>query len=394
MFPLSVRRFRTAVLALAFVAGPVGAQQSILAAAEGGRAPALDTALEALARLKGMDVEANPALKAAVLRVLESTRGTARFVEIVRDFALTGQETGLLEVARRIPGESGGADAMRLLLRGEGSNSVTAALTGPSATPADQQSLARALANTADPAAVPLLSGLVLHRSSEASVVAEAVRGLARTEQGARRLLELGRAGQVPEAARQSAALALAQARWPALRESAATVFPLPRMADGGELPPLSELVRAPGHAERGAQVFRSEKAACIRCHRVGAEGVDFGPALTEIGTKLARQALYESILDPSSGIAFGYEAWSFELKNGDEVFGILASETATELAVRQPTGVVVAVRASDIARRERQKVSVMPAGLAALLTRQELVDLVEYLTSLKAAGGPAIAPR
>ena len=63
-----------------------------------------------------MDLESNPALRAAVLRVLEGTRGTAAFVELVRDFRLEGQETGLLEVAAALASESAGAEAVRLLL--------------------------------------------------------------------------------------------------------------------------------------------------------------------------------------------------------------------------------------------------------------------------------------
>ncbi|MGZ8921229.1 MAG: hypothetical protein ACXW3L_09615, partial [Limisphaerales bacterium] len=46
--------------------------------------------IEALNRLKGADLEANAALKAAVLRILDKTRGTPQFVEIISDFSLKG----------------------------------------------------------------------------------------------------------------------------------------------------------------------------------------------------------------------------------------------------------------------------------------------------------------
>src|SRR5579859_1415524 len=48
-------------------------------------------ALEALSRLKGTDLNSNPSLKAAALKVLEWTRGTPDFVTIVRDFHIPGQ---------------------------------------------------------------------------------------------------------------------------------------------------------------------------------------------------------------------------------------------------------------------------------------------------------------
>src|SRR5215813_1576977 len=64
--------------------------------------------LEALSRLKGMDLEANPALKAVVLRLLDQTRGTAQFVEIVREFKLKGQDAALIEMAARNPSKPEG----------------------------------------------------------------------------------------------------------------------------------------------------------------------------------------------------------------------------------------------------------------------------------------------
>ena len=55
--------------------------------------------LEALKRLKDIDLDANPAIKKVVLDLLEASRGQAAFVEIVRDFKLRGHEAGLLRYA-------------------------------------------------------------------------------------------------------------------------------------------------------------------------------------------------------------------------------------------------------------------------------------------------------
>jgi putative heme-binding domain-containing protein len=164
-------------------------------------------------------------------------------------------------------------------------------------------------------------------------------------------------------------------------------VFPAPKGLGGQELPSIAELLKRSGDNRRGAEVFRRDTVACIRCHKVNEEGIEVGPALTEIGTKLGRDALFESILDPSAGVAFGYEAWQLELKDGDEPFGIIVSETADELSLKAQTGVVSRYRKSEIVRREKQKLSIMPAGLEQGMSVQDLVDLVEYLSSLKKAG-------
>lgn len=343
------------------------------------------TALEALQRLRGMDLEANPVLKTAVFRVLESTRGTAQFVEIVRDFGLKGQEAGLLEVAEKLSGESAGADAVRLLCQGDSRAVLRSAILEANST-TRRAALVRALANTASAESIPLLLEVVTEARVEPAVKAVAIHGLSSVQGGARELLRLAKEDRLDETARTTVALDLAQSRWPEVREQAAKVIPLPRSADGESLPPIRELAQLRGDAVAGAKVFRSEQAGCAKCHRVGTEGIDFGPALTDIGAKLAREAMFESILDPSAGISFGYEAWSVETRGGDEVFGLVASETAEELAIKQTSGVVVRLRKAEIATREKQKLSAMPAGLGQILTRRELVDVVEYLATLKAA--------
>src|SRR6185369_3742981 len=75
-------------------------------------------AREALSRLKGIDLDVNPSVKVAVLKVLDQSRGTPQFVEIVRDFNIKDQDAALLEIATGNPASSAGAEAMRLILNG------------------------------------------------------------------------------------------------------------------------------------------------------------------------------------------------------------------------------------------------------------------------------------
>ena len=132
--------------------------------------------------------------------------------------------------------------------------------------------------------------------------------------------------------------------------------------------------------------MFRREAVGCIRCHQVNGEGTDFGPNLSEIGTKLGKDALYEAILDPSAGISFGFEGWQVELKDGEEAYGLIVSDTAEEIAVKTQAGIVTRYKKADVAKREQQKLSLMPAGLQQTMSTGEIVDLVEYLSSLKKA--------
>src|SRR5215510_3992423 len=90
-------------------------------------------AVEALSRLKGLDLEANPGVRVAVMRVIESTKGTPQFVELVRDFKIKDQDNALLEFALAHPSDSAAAEAMRLILANKNVALVEKALRGTEA---------------------------------------------------------------------------------------------------------------------------------------------------------------------------------------------------------------------------------------------------------------------
>ena len=48
------------------------------------------------------------------------------------------------------------------------------------------------------------------------------------------------------------------------------------------------------------------------------------------------------------------------------------------------PGGIQNRYKKTEIAKREKLPTSLMPAGLQALMSTQDLVDLVEYLASLR----------
>jgi putative heme-binding domain-containing protein len=123
---------------------------------------------------------------------------------------------------------------------------------------------------------------------------------------------------------------------------------------------------------------------SCFTCHKAGDIGIDFGPALTEIGDKLAREAMYLSIIKPSQAISFGYEGFNIKTKNGLALIGYITSDSDKELVVRVPGGALIPTAKSDILAKTAIKGSLMPEGLVSTMTENELVDLVEYLMTLK----------
>lgn len=337
--------------------------------------------LEALQRLKGADLQANPALGQAVKRVLEQVRGEPEFVQVVKDFALQGQEEGLRAVVMAAPRSDAAVEALRLLLAAKTADPVVPLLTGPIPRVVE---VIGSLGATLDNHIAPLLLPIAVDPARPLEVRTAAVRAVARVNEGADGLLAMAVAGRIPDDLRYAVGGELRGARRPAVREQAEKLFPAPLAKEGKALPSIAELLKIPGDVRRGAAIFRRADVGCVNCHQVGAEGVDLGPKLTEIGGKLGKEALTEAILDPSAGISFGFEAWAIELKNGDEASGIIASETEEEIVLKIATGAASRHKKADIAQREKQKLSIMPAGLQQNMSTQDFADLLEYLASLK----------
>ena len=335
--------------------------------------------IEALNRLKGVDLESNPALKAAVLKVLAKTEGTSQYVELVRDFKLKRQGNPLLDYALKHSSESSGVEAFKLAIEDLGDGKINDLLKSP-----DSAVAARLIGASNDKGLLGKLPQMITDSAQPIQTRKEALGALVHNQDGARMLLQLAREGNLPADLKLIASSELNFAPWPEIKKSASEVLPLPQSQNAEALPPIRILVEKKGNAEHGAQIFASPSVGCMNCHQVNGKGTDFGPNLSEIGTKLGKDALYEAILDPSAGISFGFEGWNIEFKNGDETTGIITSETTDEISVKAQSGIVTKYKKSDVAKREKMGLSIMPAGLQLTMSQQDLVDLVEFLSSLK----------
>ena len=123
--------------------------------------------------------------------------------------------------------------------------------------------------------------------------------------------------------------------------------------------------------------------ATCSKCHVVNNIGKEVGPNLTEIGSKLSKQAMWESILFPSAGISHNYETYSVVLNDGNVINGIMISQTPEAVSIRTIEAITHNIKVSDIDEIIKQKISLMPADIQKVLTVDELVNVVEYMMTL-----------
>lgn len=140
----------------------------------------------------------------------------------------------------------------------------------------------------------------------------------------------------------------------------------------------LPKLLAASGNLEKGKVLATGY---CTACHKIGNEGIDFGPALTEIGNKLSKEALINSIINPSEGMGFGYETQVVKFKDGKEIRCIVNSKTENDLIVKLVgMGEQTIYKLADIESITQSNESLMPKFP---LSEEELVDLVSYLEGL-----------
>ena len=140
-----------------------------------------------------------------------------------------------------------------------------------------------------------------------------------------------------------------------------------------------------PGDPIRGLQLFRSSKAACSSCHRLGYVGGEIGPELTRIGSSRTRRALLEAILFPSARLEQSYQPVRVLTLDGQVYNGIVRnSSNAKTLDLQLTADKTISIPKSEIELQEPSQVSIMPAGMQELLTIDELADLLALLESGK----------
>src|SRR5688500_2793744 len=149
--------------------------------------------IAALNRLKGVDLESNASLKSAVLKVLEKTRGTPHFVELVREFNLKGHGPALLDYALKFPNESSGVEAFRLAADELGRPAIESLLPTK-----DGLAAVQLIGNSNDKELQQTLRVLVRDIRQSLPLRKEALKALAQSEEGARYVITLEQKSELP----------------------------------------------------------------------------------------------------------------------------------------------------------------------------------------------------
>jgi putative heme-binding domain-containing protein len=144
-------------------------------------------------------------------------------------------------------------------------------------------------------------------------------------------------------------------------------------------------LLSLKGEVAAGKEIFfKSMGLQCATCHKVAGQGGEIGPDLTEIGKRLTKRQILESILDPSKDIDAKYAAYQVETDNERLLSGLIVRKDDKSLTIRDPQGKDTTVLLKNVVSQIPSKKSLMPDHLLRDLTAEQAAGLLAYLESLK----------
>ena len=134
------------------------------------------------------------------------------------------------------------------------------------------------------------------------------------------------------------------------------------------------------GDAAKGKIIFTGR---CAICHKHGKEGFALGPDLVTIKTT-GREKILTNFIDPNREVLASYVAYNIATTGGEEIVGVLGEETTTHVRVKLPLGQQRLLPRSQVKSMRSAGQSIMPEGLEAGLTQQQMADLLEYISTVK----------
>jgi len=135
---------------------------------------------------------------------------------------------------------------------------------------------------------------------------------------------------------------------------------------------------------KRGRLVFQKN---CANCHRIGDLGVNVAPDISDSRTKQPAQILAD-VLQPNRAIDNNYVGYNVITSDGRVLSGILTSETATTITLKQPEGKSVTLLRSEIDEIRSSGVSLMPEGLEKNIPHQAMADLISFIKNWRYLDG------
>ncbi len=160
-----------------------------------------------------------------------------------------------------------------------------------------------------------------------------------------------------------------------------------------------SQEVKAPakamGSASHGKDLFYGD-ANCSLCHMVEGKGGRLGPDLTAVGGSRTREAIIDSVRNPSRRLAWGlteatkefpqeYESVTAVTADGKEIKGVTLNEDSFSVQIMDMSEGIHLLEKDKLRSFQKSRESAMPKYGTDMLSDKELDDIVAFLASLGA---------
>jgi putative membrane-bound dehydrogenase-like protein len=139
----------------------------------------------------------------------------------------------------------------------------------------------------------------------------------------------------------------------------------------------LLPITRETGDPAAGKAVFKKQ---CAKCHMHSGEGHQIGPDLTGMAVHPKAELLLH-IIDPSRNVEGNFRVYTVVTVDGKVLSGLLASESKTAIEIFDSEGKKKVILREDIDELVASPKSLMPEGFEKQVKRQEISDLLEFLT-------------
>lgn len=338
--------------------------------------------VRAIERMEGVDHSNNERVQQAIRRHIASQVGSLEYVELAARYRPNDMVEQLSMMVLGDLDDSSRVQAIGVLMSvDKGRQEIRKILNSDSV---DQiQRVSKVLALNGNARARELLGQIASDSQRPYEVRKVVVMAMALNQNTSKKLLSIAEKNELPADTRLLAGGLLVRSNNQDVRKKASNLFPQPLQKDRKPLPALDQLAQLKGNADHGAKLFRGV-ATCGNCHPVGGQGKSVGPDLTEIGSKLSREAMLTSILDPSAGISHNYEGYVVLTTDGQVITGLLISKTEDEVVIRTTDAIDRRIDTNDIESMKMSSTSIMPENLHHTIDQQGLIDIVEFMTTLR----------
>ncbi len=333
--------------------------------------------------LTGLDpkvVQHSALAKNALAAVVKAAYGTDTYIDLVKRYSLKSEVPGLIQLALDKPETNMATEAVRILYNFKADNEMKNVVKGKDIGKA--VNMLTAFSKVAYAQTLDVYKDVLEGKNYADTLKQTAAFMLGRSWAGEDMAMRLVKANRLTP---QLETPLLAGLEFGPRRSMLIKIQEFINERDGGGNKERvvfnrDSVLALKGNTENGYQVFKTN---CAICHQVKGEGIDFGPKLSEIGSKLPKDGLLDAIIEPSAGVSFGYETMELKMKDGSTLTGLMASKTENTIDLKLPGGTIDKIQTSNIKTMKQLPESMMPA-LHEAMSKQELADLLEYLGSLQ----------